>query len=329
MRYYDLKLFAPGSTQPVREWTSHPGGVFDPGALDIELDVGIAPYATPYGASTIIVHGVSLADLQQANSWGMDGESPQGYTVQLYGGMQAGLPLANPKQAKLLFAGSVFQAFGNWEGTEMHIVFVVSASGFSPSLPGNFVLNWQAGQPLSQAMANCMKVAYPTLPQEIHISSSLVLNYTQVHPAHTLESLAGWVNAFTSQHFNNPVSIYLQAGVVFVLDNTYSPTPKQIVFTDLMGQPTWIGVKTLQMKFVMRGDLNVGDLIEMPQALQSPQGLAVPGIVLSQQSSYPSSIKYRTTFNGTFRVTSIRQVGHYRQPDGAAWATIVNGVING
>ena len=39
MRYYDLSLTKTGATTPYLRWTSHPKGVYDPGALNIEFDM--------------------------------------------------------------------------------------------------------------------------------------------------------------------------------------------------------------------------------------------------------------------------------------------------
>jgi hypothetical protein len=85
-----------------RTWTSHPNGVFNPSAPDIEFDCQIADYATAPNAFTIAIHGVSLADLSQATQF-------EGMQLSLQGGMKAGLPLANPLQAGVLVNGQVFQ----------------------------------------------------------------------------------------------------------------------------------------------------------------------------------------------------------------------------
>ena len=291
--------------------------------MNLDVDAPIVPYAQPAGQGTVILHGVSLQDLGEAVSWGMSAESP-GYTLQLSGGMKAGLPLANPNQSGLILAGTIFQAFGNWEGTEQHVAFVVTPSGYSPTYPGNFSLNWKQGITLGQALSNCLKIAYPTFPQLIKLNPNLVLNYSTVYVSSTLEGLASWVAEFTRKQFGDEVSIYLQNNVVMALDSTYQPKAKQIVFTDMVGQPTWIGVNELQIKFVMRADLNAGDLIQLPINLQS-----VPGIVQTSSSAFPSSVKYKSTFKGTFRINALRQIGDYRAADGASWVTVANCIPNG
>jgi hypothetical protein len=50
-----------------------------------------------------------------------------------------------------------------------------------------------------------------------------------------------------------------------VFDKTYQPSSIAIQFTDLIGQPTWIEPNTMQVKTVMRADLQVGSIITMPQ----------------------------------------------------------------
>ena len=326
MRFYWLQIFAPGATTPYRTWTSHPNGVLDPGALNIEVDAITAPAALPGGAATVSVHGVSLNDLRQAYTWGMGGgDTTQGagYTLKLYAGMAKGLPLANPNQAGLILQGMVMQAFGNWEGTEMAIEFVVSAPAYTPENPGNFVLNWRAGTSLSSALADCLSIAYPKVPQSINLSPDLVLSHDQIDAKTTLEGLGIWLRDFTQSQFNNPVYVGMQAGAIVAWDDTHTPAPKSIAFTDLVGQPTWIDVLTMQIKLVMRADIAMGDVVTLPEGLQSN-----PGIVLTQQAAAPSQLKYQSTFTGSFIVQQVRQVGNYRTPDGSAWVTIINCLLN-
>ncbi|WP_321899137.1 hypothetical protein [Paraburkholderia heleia] len=145
MRYYSLTITPAGSTTPIRVWESHPNGIFNPAALQIEYDALIGPYGTPTGASTITVHGIPLQDLTQAQQFA-------GMTLELKAGMKAGLPLVNPAQAGTILKGLVYQSFGNWEGTDQTLDFVVIAGAYTNDDPGGFVLNWRAGTQLSDAL---------------------------------------------------------------------------------------------------------------------------------------------------------------------------------
>jgi len=326
MRFYQLDLYAPGSTTPARTWTSFPGGQFDPGALNIEFDLAVAPYATPIGGQSITIEGVSIADLMQPQQFApkiVNGQLQPGMSVELKGGMGKGLPLANPAQQGTLIKGQIWQAFGNWEGTEMTLDFVINPGGFDSSQPGNFVLNWQAGQPLSTALQNCLSVAYPNGPLSVNLSSSLVQSATEVHHCGTLEELSQYLQEITKSQFIGPtysgVQIAIQGGTLAAFDSTWQPPTVQLNFTDLVGQPTWIDVNTLQVKLVMRGDLQIGTAVKMPAGLSGQAGQ-----VLTSGNSLPSSSNYQTTFSGAFQIVEVRHIGNFRAADGGSWVTVIN-----
>ena len=330
MRYYSIVLTNPGSTKPVRTWESHTNGAFNPSALDIEFDCQVASYATAAQVFTITIRGVSLQDLSQAQQF-------TGMQLVMKGGMQAGLPLANPKQSGVLVAGEVFQSYGNWEGTDMRLDLVVVPSAYTLDSPGNIVFNWAAGQPLSTAIQNALAVAYPNVPITINISTQLVQNSAETHFCSTLQEFAQFLQDLTQGHFLGAnyggVQLTAQNGQFFIWDDTYTPQPTQLVFTDFVGQPTWISVNTMAMKLVLRADLQLGAMIKMPQLAYSGAAgpsLATggPGIYTSTQQSFPSSNNYQTVFQGTFTISELRHIGSYRTADGSAWVTIARCLAN-
>jgi hypothetical protein len=315
-RYYDITLTQPGSSTVVRQWTSHPGGVFNPSAQNIEFDIPVTVYGTPTGGQSITIEGPPLEDLLQASQF-------TGLYLTMKGGMQAGLPLANAKQAGIITAGQIFQSFGNWEGTEMTLDFVLNPAQYTLEDPGNIVLNWTANTQLSAALQQTLSVAYPNVPLSINISDQLVQNHDEVHFCSTLDQLAQIVTQITDGNFLGAsytgVSVTVQGGKIVIFDSTYQPETVQLAFTDFVGQPTWIEPNVMQVKLVMRGDIQLGSLVKMPLGLQS-----TPGIVLTSASSLPSNLKYKTAFQGNFTVIDMRQIGNYRTPDGSSWVTIAN-----
>ena len=324
MRYYDLRLFDPKTGDLVREWTTHPGGVFDPHALLLEFDVLTALQNAPHGQSTLTLHGVPLQDLSQSIRWGFysdsKGKTHPGYSFSLRAGMQAGLPLANPKQAGLILSGQVFQSWGNWEGTEQTVDLLVTSGGWSSlSDPAPIALNWPAGTELSQALQPCLQFAYPDSPVQIHLGTGLTQAHDEYAIFSTLDQLAQWIYQLTQARFLSPVRMAFNGLTILVFDSSYQPATIRLDFTDFVGQPTWIQPQTMQVKLVMRADLTLGGLIELPKGMQDN-----PGIVLAAASALPSSIRYQSTFKGTFRITGLRHVGNSRSSDGASWVTIVN-----
>lgn len=320
MRYYEISLTPPGGSTATTVWSSHPKGVFDPSAQNVMFDMPVLPYDTPAGGQTISIEGVSLQQIGQAMN-------AVGSTVTVKGGMQKGLPLANPAQAGVLVVGQVFQAFGNWEGTEMSFDMVILPSSFTSANPGNLVLNWRAGQTLADALTNTFNTAYPGVPVSMNIGSNLVLSNDEPHPATTLEELSAYVSDLTDSHFQQKVSITIQGGKIVVFDSTYQPSPIQLQFTDMIGQPTWIDAKTMQVKCVMRSDIQVGAKILMPQGIQNAAANGATnfaGLVSTQAASLPSQMKYQSSFQNTFQVSELRHVGNYRAGDASGWCTIFN-----
>lgn len=312
MRYYELKITPQGSTTPFRTYTSHPNNVYDPAALNIEYDALVAPYGIPSGASTVTVYGIPLQDLTQAQQFA-------GMTLELKAGMRAGLPLVNPAQAGTILKGSIYQSFGNWEGVDQTLDFVVIPGTYTIDNPGNILLDWTAGMSLADALRQTFSVAYPGFNVSINISDDLVQNHDEPHICGTLDQLAQVVGDITEGVFDNRVTIGIQAGKIVVYDSTYKPSPIQLNFNDFVGQPTWIGVNTIQTKMVARADLQMGAIVKMPQGLQN-----APGYIKTSTSAYPSSIKYQTTFQNDFIINELRQIGNFRSPDAAQWSTIAN-----
>ena len=317
-----LKVIAVTHTPLIYKWTSYPSGVSDPAALQVEFDFFSAESSAGAGQqfASLTIEGIALTDLFQAQKF-------TGRNIVVRAGMQAGLPLANPAQAGVIWNGTIFQSFGNWQGTSQTLDFVMSPGGsiYTYSNPGNFVLNWPKGTSLQSALTTCLNTAYPTLnPPQFAISNQYVLNYNVLHAVSTFPLLAKYVNSITNSIA--PPGVFMAINPdnsIHVYDGSVSPSaPKQIAFTDLIGQPTWIDVNTMQFVTVMRADIQVGTVIQMPA------GLGGPGTTVLTPNALPSFLgpQYQTSFQGTFLVQSVRFIGNYRDPNGASWATVFKAV---
>lgn len=317
-RYYDIQITPKGSNTPMFAFGSHPNGQFDPGALNVEFDMPVLAYDTPAGGQTITIEGISLDTISQAQNFA-------GANIVVRGGMQAGLPLANPSQAGVILSGNIFQSYGNWQGTEMTLDFMVLPAIYTMGAPGNFVLNWTQGTPLSDALKTTLGIAYPGMPIMMNIGSNLVLDSDEHHYCSTLEELAGYIGNLTESAFGGQrVTITIQSGKLVIYDKTYQPSPVQIQFTDLIGQPTWIDQQTMQVKTVMRADLQIGGMITMPKGFQN-----TPGFVNTWGSSLPSSNKYQSAFQNNFQVKELRHLGNFRSSDSSDWCTVFNCLATG
>ena len=319
MRSYDIRISKPNGGALVREYTSQANGQNVPGALNVEMDISVTSFDTPIGGSYVRVWGISLQDIGQASDLNNN-------LISVFGGMAKGLPLANPKQFGLLTKGYIQQAFGNWIGVNMTLDLIILAGAGPNGLgqnaaPKNIVLNWQPGTPLSSAIANALSTAFPGIKQNINIKQNLILPNHEPGPYSTIGEFSTYVRGISKSIVKDPnyvgVSITLENNEFQVQDGMINgslptgTTPKEIVFTDLVGQPTWIEPNLIQVTCVMRADLKISDVIKLPKTLATTTAASL--------SQYRDS----SVFQGNFKVQTIRHIGNFRVPAAEGWATTI------
>lgn len=313
MRYYNIVLTNAQSGATVRQYTSFQNGKTLPGALNVELDIYAINYAASDITSYVRIWGIPLADIAQAASF-------SGLNIVVSGGMQKGLPLANPAQAGVLAQGQVLRSYGNWIGTDMTLDLQISPSVGMPSAPINHTLTWRKGQTLASALTSTLNTAYPGYTVQMAISPSLVLGYDEVGYYGSLDELSAWVMQKSQDVIGGKypgVNIAIVQKTIRVSDQTTQSAPRQISFTDLIGQPTWIDVNTIQVKTVMRADLSVQDYVKLPPSLVTTAAQGASNLL-------GTSTRSSSVFQGAFQVLLVRHVGNFRQPDAASWASVYN-----
>lgn len=343
-------------------------GPMDPGALKIEVNAIVAPFGAPYGgvnpsgggdygSSHIRVWGIPLQLIGQAYNLSLaTGSAGSSYTAVLTGGMAKGLPLANPNQIGTLIQGVIFRAIGNWVGTDMILDLYLSPlpatevqnpqAQSSPNLPqNNFTFHWPAGQPMANAINGALKIAYPGVPVKISVNPQLVLDRTVNGVYTTLQSFAQFLNERSNVMLGpgNPqypgVRVWAHGGTIFVSDNsqqgtsqpsqatggTSGVTPKTVTIQqqDLVGQPTWVASNTIQVTTVARGDIAMGDNITLPPTLTTVTQAGALGATTPFGQN-----RFGTSFNGTINVILVHHVLDYKSPNGQAWVTIFDCVVN-
>lgn len=339
MRYYDIKIYQPADSkknQPrtlYKQYSSLKNGVFNPGALMVEFDIQRVGESTPKGETQITIWGIGPKEMQQArqNMFGME--------IEMRVGMSAGLPLANPLQQGLVLKGTIWQPFGNWQGTDLRLDLIVTAGPVSPTDPKPLAslglsLPWTKGRKLSDALFDCFRTL-GGYSFKINISDRLIRSYDQHAFNGNLEELAKFINSasrdiITDSNYRGVEITVVNGNEIRVFDNDFSnhpdtsskdtagyrnDNPKQIEFIDLIGQPTWIKYNTVSIPCVMRGDIQVGDYILMPKNSRP----------MIQASSY-SHFRDDSAFTGKFQVNSVRLLGNSRQADGNSWITILEAV---
>jgi hypothetical protein len=333
-------------------------GGSNPAAQLIELDIPVTFMHLPGVAMPHLkIHGVGLAEISQASDL-------NGMYISIFGGMAQGLPLANPQQASCLFTGQIWQSYGNWIGTDQTLDIYVSVisspssaqttglpatsstlpapnTGPRTSAPANIVFQWLPGQPLMTPLTQTLQNAYPQLGIRGAVHNGLVwTGATATGFFQSLKQLADYINqkslsiisgyapalyvSSTPQYPGVWMSVN-NAGYIVIGDGTTQTQPRQIQVIDLIGQPTWSQPYTVQCTCVMRGDIECGDYVVLPD---------VPGITTADSNSQffnpmgninpYSTLKTGSIFTGTFMVTAVRHVGNSRNPDATSWVTTLD-----
>ena len=323
-RYYRIAV-GPETEAPVGQdaasgnagavWTNLVAGKADLGAQRVELDVWAFAFDAPISQAYVRIWGPSKEQISQASDF-------NGAPISVYAGMQKGLPLAtsdvNDGQQGIILKGQIFQAFGNWQGINQTLDFVVTTDGgATQSEPANLSLQWKQGTPLSQALQQTLSTAYPEAQVKINISDSLVLTQDEHGVYQTIQQLAAYAKGVSLDIQGRDgtyqgVSITREGDVIRVFDGTGEPEGEltTIDIKDMIGQPTWLDAATVQFNTVMRADLSVGSLIKFPP-------LAALLAVTTPQSG--SNARAKNTFAGNWTVTNMRHVGDSRAPDAQSW----------
>jgi hypothetical protein len=290
-------------------------GLYNPACLLVELNIAGANMTDPdLGAgAAVTVWGLGLQDLGNAADL-------NGLNISVYAGMSKGLPLANPQQAGLICKGKIYQAFGNWIGTDQTLNLTIQVGGDpigSSTTPTNFPFSMPKGTTLGAAVQNTLKIAMPNMTATVNVSPNLVLNYDQQGHYESLERFSGFVRALSQGIIGGTtytgVTITQNGDTVTVDDGTVTATPKAILPQDLIGQPTWIGFNQITFKTVLRSDIHLNDYVTLPQTLFTQSAISLSGTSTQPQN--------KLTFSGRFQVSQIHHYGHTRQPDAASWNT--------
>lgn len=331
MRYYNLIISDPKSgavwkptatgngfkkdSKGGSTFTSHDGNTPIAGALNIEFDVPTVPFNTPQGATAIRVWGIGLGMISQASDL-------NGAEISLSAGMKKGLPLVNPKQAGLILQGSIFQSYGNWQGTNQSLDFICNPS--AAAYGQDIAFYWPAGMSLATALVTAFAQAFPKLTPKVTIAP--IQSAADGSGRYTsLSQLAEYVTARSiklgPQGVNySGVQITVIGNTIFAFDSQNPLGDTELVFRDLIGQPTWIGPNTVNFKTVLRSDIAVGSKIKFPS-----RGILTPYVLTSASAAVPGApAASKTAFQGEFLVTEVHHFANFRQPDADSWTTTFN-----
>lgn len=336
-RYYKIVIGAetqpgltgtPASNNAGATFTNLINGKADLGAQTIELDIPAYAFDAPVGQAFVRIWGPSKAQISQAADF-------SGAHIDVYAGMQKGLPLATAEQPQsgLLISGQIFQAFGNWQGINQSLDFVITVDGgATQSEPANLSFLWKKGEQLAPVLTQTLQTAYPKLKVDVKISSSLVSTQDEQGVYQTIQQFASYIRGATQAIIGGTypgVSIVLQNGTLIASDGTGGAAAGQpstdtakaisILTQDMIGQATWLNAFTVQFNTVMRSDISVNSQITLPelaglQAVTTPQSQSVA--------------RGKSTFTGTWTVSYVRHVGNSRAPDAQSWISTFQAFSN-
>ena len=351
MRYYAIKIDGapanifppvPGAFVSGAQFCSVVNGKHDPGALDVQFDIPIGSDSAVnvVQGAFVKIRGISLPMISQAANL-------TNMPVSVYGGMSAGLPLANAQLGHLvnqglLMKGTTQVVFGNWQGNETSLDFffghgvpgggpsasAVKGGTGNPYLPKNHIWNWPKNTPMDSAIKNMLSTVYTGFNINVKVSPQLKLPYNDLGFYPSAKVVSQYLHSISMSILGKTIPNYKGVHVTFkgnninVEDGTQAPISPagQISYIDLVGQPTWIKAQTISFNVIMRSDL------VCQQTVQMPQTVAVTGLDAAKS---PGPASNPLTFQGKFKINHLRHVGQYRQPTGSDWITTVEAQTDG
>jgi hypothetical protein len=193
--------------------------------------------------------------------------------------------------------------------------------------PLNIIHNMMENMPLSSAIQQTLSTAFPQLKMKINISPQLKLNYQDAGVYQNLEQYAGYILNLSRSIMGakNYLGVHMSVdnGVMNIWDGTGFSASDNLSAIDLIGQPTWVDVNTVEIKVVMRGHLALNDKLIIPTGTLI--NFAGPAGIVSQSSQQRSNI----TFEGMYiSITKITHIGDFRNPDGNYWCTVIRGLAS-
>ena len=337
MRYYDISITDPKSGKRIGYWSTFPNGKNDPAAADVEIDIPVTAADAPMSGAALRIWGVSRDIIAEAKNWNPVNEDfTAAKQIVILGGMQKGLPLAMPNQAGTLCKGAIIQAFGNWIGTEMtlDLVFTVGPQMVQTKTPGgqtspfSISLSNAKGVALSDLLFYTFRDYFPTLDPVVNLQKDYILASDVKGYYNSLKEFATYIRALSKSLNTSPdypgIAIYVDNGQIIASDQalpaaqgiTSLPTTtvtasaiKEILYTDLVGQITYIGTNTASITVIMRGDLKI------QQTISLPKGQATVGPWYAYRNGM--------TFDGNWKIIALRHVGRLRNPSGMSWVTVI------
>jgi hypothetical protein len=331
VRFYRITITNPDGTPakingvPLVFSSHNDAGKQIPGALQVEFDLPVVAADVPAGNGFVKIWGVPLEMVNQAASLNLK-------NIKIEAGMMGGLPLAReqadafPIRRGVIFQGSVFQSFGNWQGTEQSLDLIVTVQ-LSPSSSQDtqttrpMIFQCAAGQSFQDALDQSLNAA--AITHNITVDPGLVPANPIIFQHDNMQDFATDLLRHSKRINKSPgylgvKMVKTQAGYNCSDNSTPDQSGIAVNFKDLIGQPTWLDLLQMQMRVVMRSDIAVGTTIAMPKQY----------IDLNNAKRVFGAAKEGILFTGTGWVNQVRHIANFRHPDANSWVTILDVILN-
>lgn len=293
-------------------WTNFDGKQAILGAQTIEFDFNVVAAGQPAGESPcwLRIWGPTKQQISQAANF-------TGAAIQVYGGMQKGLPLATAaaSQQGLLVQGTIFPGYGNWQGLVQTLEFlIINTDSSTQAAPANLTFSCKKGQTLSSAIQTTLTAAFPALKLNVNVQTNVVLTSDESNVSQTLVQFAAYIQGLSQNIIGGTypgISIVQVGDTVNVYDTSTSATVT-VAEQDLIGSVTWLDQATIQFTTVLRADIQMGTTVSLPP---------LAGLQAATTSNGSSIGRASGTFTGTWNVVYVRHIGNSRAPDANAWVS--------
>ncbi|MDF7673944.1 hypothetical protein PT277_08030 [Acetobacteraceae bacterium ESL0709] len=312
--------------------TGNPYGRYDGGSLDIQFKVDQVSLDN-YTLASITIYGVDSDVLSQATSM-------EGRVVELRAGMGKGYPISNPALYGQILSGTVTMGAESWTGPDPSLTLYVKpftsesdketvdpnkkrisfTDDTKSKIPKNaFIVNIKQGDVISNALINCVKPHFKDY--KIYFESTLAIDLKADKDfMNYYEKLEDFVHDIGSKegslwkyYTGLTLSAHTQDKFFIFSDGTSDKDPKQIQFSEMMGQPSWNDKEqAINFSCLMRADLHIGDKIKLPlfDELGKPTDDTVQKI---------PATKNKSRYSGVFYITAVHYYGWFRSKEGKDW----------
>lgn len=255
--------------------------------------------------------------------------------IELFAGVTA-TPISNligiePAKQDLIVAGFIGAVFPDWNGADQQMTFILNQSpqyasnsdgtvDFTKS-PGGYQFRTKVNDVAADSIKEALAQVAPGVPL-VDRTNGATVKIPCTAPVFTVTALASVVSAWGL--------ILMYSGQGYILNTRAAPAYGQEIKLkkqDFLCQPSALGVSEMAITTFLRGDIRMGDLIEMPADMFV--GVTNLSGEIANSTGLDAYLKTTgrnlfTLFSGKWLVNKIWHVGDLRNTDVQSWATHFN-----